>query len=190
VTFSVLGDRSDGSVSFRLNNATMASIAQQQHSFTSQQLLDAAERSPELVAVHDKKEWLALFGPDAVVQDPVRLYWFALGCGRRIFVVVVRAFGTLCKAHVHAVRLGMVPERIQAYFPTSQLRPLFLFLPPPANPPLPPYPPPPPDIYICDGKVGTPPSNSTSKRDRFYETFIAPNQIKFHIQREDIVSIG
>ena len=37
----------------------------------SNKLLEWAKASPERVAVHDKAGWLALFAPDAVVEDPV-----------------------------------------------------------------------------------------------------------------------
>ena len=38
---------------------------------TPQQVLKVVEASPEMVAAHDKKGWLALFSRDAVVEDPV-----------------------------------------------------------------------------------------------------------------------
>jgi hypothetical protein len=44
---------------------------QQRTAATRQQLLAVVERSPERVAVHDREGWLALFGDDALVEDPV-----------------------------------------------------------------------------------------------------------------------
>jgi hypothetical protein len=38
---------------------------------TRQELLAVVERSPELVASHSRQSWLALFGEDALVEDPV-----------------------------------------------------------------------------------------------------------------------
>jgi SnoaL-like protein len=38
---------------------------------TRQELLAVVERSPEHVAAHDRERWLALFGEDALVEDPV-----------------------------------------------------------------------------------------------------------------------
>ncbi len=38
---------------------------------TRQQLLAVVERSPEWVAAHHRENWLALFGDDALVEDPV-----------------------------------------------------------------------------------------------------------------------
>ncbi|HEX8950711.1 MAG TPA: nuclear transport factor 2 family protein, partial [Polyangia bacterium] len=38
---------------------------------TRQELLAVVERSPERVAAHDRESWLALFGDDALVEDPV-----------------------------------------------------------------------------------------------------------------------
>jgi hypothetical protein len=38
---------------------------------TRQELLDVVERSPHWVAAHHRENWLALFGDDALVEDPV-----------------------------------------------------------------------------------------------------------------------
>ena len=38
---------------------------------TRQELLAVVERSPACVAVHERDRWLALFGDDALVEDPV-----------------------------------------------------------------------------------------------------------------------
>ncbi len=40
-------------------------------SATRQELLAVVERSPEWVAAHHRENWLALFGDDALVEDPV-----------------------------------------------------------------------------------------------------------------------
>jgi hypothetical protein len=40
-------------------------------SATRQDLLAVVARSPERVAAHDRESWLALFGDDALVEDPV-----------------------------------------------------------------------------------------------------------------------
>ncbi|MGE2715592.1 nuclear transport factor 2 family protein [Mycolicibacterium litorale] len=39
--------------------------------FTRDDLLSAVERSPQLVAEHDRAGWVALYTPDAQVEDPV-----------------------------------------------------------------------------------------------------------------------
>src|SRR5678816_4327590 len=39
--------------------------------YSSEQLLAVVRRSPELVAVHDRAGWLALFSDEAVVEDPI-----------------------------------------------------------------------------------------------------------------------
>ena len=39
--------------------------------FTAQQCLAFVDGSPAAVAAHDREAWLALFAPDAVVEDPV-----------------------------------------------------------------------------------------------------------------------
>lgn len=40
-------------------------------SATRQELLAVVARSPERVAAHDRENWLALFGDDALIEDPV-----------------------------------------------------------------------------------------------------------------------
>jgi hypothetical protein len=40
-------------------------------SATREELMAVVERSPEWVAAHDRESWLALFGDDALVEDPV-----------------------------------------------------------------------------------------------------------------------
>jgi len=86
-------------------------------SYTRDDLLSVAGASPEAVARHDKKAWLALFSKEAIVEDPV----------------------------------GTAPVR-------------------------------------CVIDRGTS-SRDSSQLERFYETFIASNDIVFHVHN-DIVAAG